>query len=76
MSGETGHFVDLTGFFYENDYIFICFKGNKGVAAVHGSGDDAVIQGIFSFGNNCFWPIHPGVYTRVSRYIDWINKQY
>lgn len=30
--------------------------------------------GIVSFGNKCGEPGYPGVYTRLSEYVDWVNE--
>jgi trypsin len=37
-------------------------------------GDRFVIIGVVSFGIPCALKGYPGVYTQVSKYIDWINK--
>ena len=34
-----------------------------------------VLQGITSFGDSCANPDVPGVYTRVSKYVSWIDNQ-
>lgn len=58
-------------------YCVCCtFQGDRGGPVVHGTGDDAVIHGIASWGYACALPTHPGVFIRVTRYIDWINNQY
>ena len=33
------------------------------------------IAGITSYGEGCGLPGKPGVYTRVSMYVDWINRR-
>ena len=52
------------------------FQGDSGgPLVVPKSADDntAVAFGVVSFGRGCAAPNFPGVYTRVTQYIAWIN---
>ena len=54
-----------------NTPIMFCFSG--GPAACMEDGEMRVC-GIVSFGYGCAIPEYPGVYTKVSSYLDWIRE--
>lgn len=49
-----------------------CFGDSGGPLIVRAGPTGALLVGIVSFGDGCARPNHPGVYTRVSSYADWI----
>ena len=49
-------------------------QGDSGGPFVHKSGDKWTQIGVVSWGYGCAQAGYPGVYTRVSSYIDWLNK--
>ncbi|WP_342380818.1 serine protease [Myxococcus stipitatus] len=50
-------------------------QGDSGGPLVVKNGEKYVLQGISSFGMGCARESLPGVYTRVSNYVPWINQQ-
>ena len=58
-----------------------CFGGKKSDSCQGDSGgplicvenNTPILRGIVSFGKGCGRPGLPGIYTRVSTYIDWID---
>lgn len=52
-----------------------CQGDSGGPLYVRGAQGKPVLQGIVSFGLGCARPGLPGIYTRVSNYIPWINTQ-
>ena len=47
--------------------------GDSGGALICVENEKPVIQGIISWGYKCGKPNFPGVYTRVSNYVDWVK---
>merc|ERR1712193_365641 len=48
-------------------------QGDSGGPFVCMEGDNPVITGVVSFGIGCASPGYPGVYARVTQYLDWIQ---
>ncbi|MEY9363576.1 secreted trypsin-like serine protease [Bradyrhizobium yuanmingense] len=51
-----------------------CFGDSGGPLIVRAGPTGALLVGIVSFGEGCARPNQPGVYTRVSNYVDWITS--
>ena len=49
-------------------------RGDSGGPLIVSNHDIAIIYGIVSFGDGCGKPKLPGVYTRVTSYLEWIRK--
>jgi len=50
-------------------------QGDSGGPLVVKESNGYVLQGVVSFGKGCARPGWPGIYARVSAYVDWINEQ-
>lgn len=64
----TSRFIEFYSFFF--------LQGDSGGPLVEVNGNHRVLHGIVSWGYSCALASHPGVYTRVSRYNNWIRNAY
>ena len=57
-------------------FVFAALQGDSGGPMVVRQGKQWVQAGVVSWGDTaCTVPLKPGVYTRVSNYQSWIEKQ-
>jgi secreted trypsin-like serine protease len=61
--------------FYELIWVFANIKGDSGGALIQRDASGrATLVGVVSVGNGCGRRGYPGIYTKASFYIDWIQK--
>ncbi|OQR67393.1 proclotting enzyme-like [Tropilaelaps mercedesae] len=51
-------------------------QGDSGGPLVYNEGTKFYLIGIVSFGKKCATPGYPGAYTRVTKYLDWLNNHF
>ncbi|XP_049913459.1 apolipoprotein(a)-like isoform X27 [Epinephelus moara] len=49
-------------------------QGDSGGPLVCNSQNSYILQGVTSWGAGCATPMRPGIYARVSKFVNWINK--
>lgn len=60
--------------YYLNCFLVDACQGDSGGPLMMRVDTRWVQLGIVSFGNKCGEPGYPGVYTRLSEYVEWINE--
>lgn len=54
---------------------FIEFSGDSGGPLVCEDGDQPVLYGVVSWGRGCAAENYPGLYAKVSSFVDWIVEK-
>lgn len=56
-------------------HLTFCFQGDSGGPLTCKVNDARTVYGLVSWGDQCGRKNKPGVYTRVTEFVDWINSK-
>ena len=82
MSGNFAYFIDHLKTLRNNDYVIskwlrivqLYIKGDSGGPLICAEDGKPVLYGVTSWGFGCAKENSPGVWTKITNYVDWIDQ--